>query len=213
MYCNFNLYFKNTTKYPNSPYFNITTFSEYLNINNVAKRVNLNYKLFIHEINELNLFYKKTYSQTIIPIFKGNVMKHINKLNDINPYNPCFLSLYKKFEWVERILHKIQTGGNYSTMIHYDTINCRKPIGSRIKSSVWKKRFNTIENQHCDICSNIFCWETFHCGHIQSIFYGGKTDVSNLEPICQQCNLNMGIQNLHDYKIKYQLEQNINNDI
>jgi hypothetical protein len=137
-------------------------------------------------------------------------MKHITKSRDLNPYNPCFLSLYKKFEWVEKIIYKIQTGNTYGTMLHYDKIGCcRKPIGSRIKTSVWKKRFNTLDNQKCDICNNIISWETFHCGHIESVFYGGKTDVSNLEPICQQCNLNMGIQNLHEYKIKYRLEQNM----
>ena len=38
------------------------------------------------------------------------------------------------------------------------------------------------------------------CGHIKSVFYGGRTNIDNLEPICTKCNLDMGIKNLMDYK-------------
>jgi hypothetical protein len=194
---------RNTTKYPNSPYFNISTFSEYLNKYDVAKRVNKNYKLFIAETINLNNFYKQTYKQTIIPKFKSNVGKHIEKTKSINNKNPCFLSLYKKFEWVEKVINKITTGDNYATMNHVDSSGCHPKIGQRLKMEVWKRRFTTFDNNSCPICQNIISWETFHCGHITSKFYNGPTVVSNLEPICQKCNLDMGIENLYDYADKY----------
>ena len=43
-------------------------------------------------------------------------------------------------------------------------------------------------------------YDSFECGHIQSVFYGGKTNYNNLEPICSICNGSMGIMNLNEFK-------------
>jgi hypothetical protein len=201
---NFALYIRNT-KRPLSPYFNIQKFSEYLNNNNVAKRVGMNHVLFIKEINELNNYYRQTYSTSIIPHFKTNVGKYIEQSKQINSTNPCFLSLYRDFEWIEKIIYKINNNHiTYGNMIHIDKKHCQnKKITSRMKTNVWRKRFNTMDNNPCPICCNTISWDTFHCGHIVSRFYNGVTDVNNLEPICQKCNLDMGVENLHDYCDRY----------
>jgi hypothetical protein len=43
----------------------------------------------------------------------------------------------------------------------------------------------------------------FHCGHVISEARGGTTTVENMRPICAQCNLSMGTQNLFDFKARY----------
>ena len=43
-------------------------------------------------------------------------------------------------------------------------------------------------------------YDDFECGHIKSVYFKGETMLSNLEPICYNCNNNMGVQNLIDYK-------------
>ena len=43
----------------------------------------------------------------------------------------------------------------------------------------------------------------FHCGHVISEARGGTTTVENMRPICAQCNLSMGTQNLFDFKGRY----------
>lgn len=43
----------------------------------------------------------------------------------------------------------------------------------------------------------------FHCGHVISECSGGSKTIENLVPICSQCNLSMGRQNLNEFKLKY----------
>ena len=40
---------------------------------------------------------------------------------------------------------------------------------------------------------------SFNCGHIIAEVNGGETNVSNLRPICQNCNSSMGITNMDDF--------------
>ena len=46
---------------------------------------------------------------------------------------------------------------------------------------------------------------SFHCGHIISEKNGGKVDINNLRPICQNCNSSMGTTNMNDFINKYKL--------
>ena len=40
---------------------------------------------------------------------------------------------------------------------------------------------------------------SFHCGHIIAEINGGTITVSNLKPICQNCNSSMGVKNMNDF--------------
>jgi 5-methylcytosine-specific restriction endonuclease McrA len=40
---------------------------------------------------------------------------------------------------------------------------------------------------------------SFNCGHIIAEANGGDTIVSNLRPICQNCNSSMGTMNMNDF--------------
>jgi 5-methylcytosine-specific restriction endonuclease McrA len=53
------------------------------------------------------------------------------------------------------------------------------------------------------VCDLEITVTTFHAGHIQSIKNGGSNNINNLEPICINCNLSMGSQNLYEYKNDY----------
>jgi 5-methylcytosine-specific restriction endonuclease McrA len=39
----------------------------------------------------------------------------------------------------------------------------------------------------------------FHCGHIVAEANGGETNLSNLKPICKNCNLSMGTINMNKF--------------
>ena len=45
---------------------------------------------------------------------------------------------------------------------------------------------------------------SFHCGHVIPECKGGKTNLSNLKPICQTCNLSMGTKNMDEFMKKFQ---------
>jgi 5-methylcytosine-specific restriction endonuclease McrA len=40
----------------------------------------------------------------------------------------------------------------------------------------------------------------FHCGHVIAERNGGTMTIDNLRPICSQCNLSMGVQNMDEFK-------------
>ena len=41
---------------------------------------------------------------------------------------------------------------------------------------------------------------SFNCGHIIAESNGGETVVSNLKPICQNCNSSMGTKDMEEFK-------------
>ena len=46
---------------------------------------------------------------------------------------------------------------------------------------------------------NVLTQNNFQCGHIISEYNGGPTRLSNLHPICRECNLSMGSKNWDDW--------------
>ena len=40
---------------------------------------------------------------------------------------------------------------------------------------------------------------SFNCGHVIAEANGGETIVSNLKPICQNCNSSMGTKNMNEF--------------
>ena len=208
---NFKTYSKKSNK-PTPPNFNVNSFNQYIIDNNVSTRLKNNCELFIKEIDRLNKFYSQTYTSTLVPHFRTNIMKKIIKTENTQPNNPLFLTLYKNYEWVERILYKIEKNIDYGQMIHIPS-NYRIKIKKNLRRAVWEKYFQGSLEGNCFVCLKNIDYDTFQCGHVESVFYGGDNSILNLEPICSCCNLDMGIQNLYDYKNEYDKELGINKKI
>ena len=200
---NFSKYFSNTDK-PFAPNFNKEKLMKYINDQKIAEQVDNNYQKFISEIEELNNYYKQTYTQSMMPHFSNNITKQIIKSKNKQEHNPLFLSVYKNFEWVDRIVYKINNNIDYPNMTHVSSEN-RVKIKKNLRKAVWSKHFETSMIGNCVVCVDEITYDNFQCGHIKSVFYGGETTLSNLEPICGSCNNDMGIMDL--YKYKEQLRQ------
>ena len=192
---NYEIYLKNTDN-PISPNINIKHLLKYLEDNKIGIKINYNYKLFIDEFKKLDIFYKNNI-ETLYEIFAQNIHSKITKMKTKNNYT--FLFLFKKFEWIERIIYVIQNNVAYGDISHYP-INYRIKIKKHLRKEVWKKRNNDKINSECYCCSKLIEYDDFECGHIQSVFFKGETILSNLEPICHMCNNNMGTQNLNSFK-------------
>ena len=82
-------------------------------------------------------------------------------------------------------------------------IGTRVKIKKVLRRNVWKKQNETSLVGKCYVCDKIIDYDSFQCGHIKAVFYGGKNSIDNLESICQTCNLDMGVQNLEEYKLYY----------
>ena len=105
---------------------------------------------------------------------------------------------------------------NYNTNIinsHKTTknkiINRKKPIPSTIKRLVWNTYIGeNIGKSKCYCCRlSDITQLSFHCGHVLSEKNGGKINVDNLRPICQNCNSSMGIKNMFDFINEYNIHK------
>lgn len=77
----------------------------------------------------------------------------------------------------------------------------KKSIPSTVKRLVWNTHIGkNIGCGKCTCCNDTEISQfSFHCGHIVSEANGGFTVVSNLKPICQNCNSSMGTRNMNDF--------------
>ena len=69
-------------------------------------------------------------------------------------------------------------------------------IPKALREQVWLKNIGQQYQHKClvDWCQNIISVFDFHVGHNVPESHGGKTDITNLKPICSRCNLSMGSQ-------------------
>lgn len=77
----------------------------------------------------------------------------------------------------------------------------KKPIAATIKRLVWNTNIGEdIGKSKCLCCKSTDITQmSFNCGHIVAEANGGDTIVSNLKPICQNCNSSMGTKNMEDF--------------
>jgi hypothetical protein len=197
-YMNYQKYFSDSTR-PNTPNFNIQLLIKYINENNIAIKIKYDYEKFIDEIEALNLYYLQTYDTTLIKYHSKNICTKISIATAKQPHKSLILGIFKHFEWVDRIVYKITTATPYENMEHMP-VDYRVKIKTKLRREVWNKRFNKYITGECYVCSESIDYDNFQCGHITSVFYGGKSVLNNLEPICGKCNINMGIHDLNVYK-------------
>jgi 5-methylcytosine-specific restriction endonuclease McrA len=77
----------------------------------------------------------------------------------------------------------------------------KKKISATLKRLVWYKWIGEEIGKSKCLCCNItdIYQLSFNCGHIIAESKGGETNLSNLKPICQNCNSSMGSQNMDDF--------------
>jgi hypothetical protein len=74
-------------------------------------------------------------------------------------------------------------------------------ISATIKKLVWNMHIGEeIGKAKCVCCKSSYISQmSFHCGHIIAESKGGEMIVSNLRPICQNCNSSMGNKNMEEF--------------
>ena len=77
----------------------------------------------------------------------------------------------------------------------------KKPISAAIKRLVWNTHIGEDIGKHKCLCCKTtdITQMSFNCGHIIAEANGGDLIVSNLKPICQNCNSSMGTRNMNDF--------------
>ena len=77
----------------------------------------------------------------------------------------------------------------------------KKKISDTLKRLVWNTNIGEeIGKTKCLCCKSTDITQmSFHCGHVIAEANGGELIVSNLKPICQNCNSSMGTKNMNDF--------------
>ena len=87
---------------------------------------------------------------------------------------------------------------------------CRPKIPKILRDQVWilyEDQGNATGKCYC--CgSPIHLLETYQCGHIVPACMGGQLSLSNLRPICANCNTSMGAMNMKDFMEQVGFYQN-----
>lgn len=70
----------------------------------------------------------------------------------------------------------------------------KKKISQALREQVWLARFGRVFEHKCYVtwCKNTITVFDFESGHNIPESKGGKTDLTNLYPICRKCNGSMG---------------------
>ena len=78
----------------------------------------------------------------------------------------------------------------------------KKNIPKPLKKMCWDIHIgSTIGSAKCLCCNHQEIRQIdFHCGHVIAEKNGGTMTIDNLRPICSQCNLSMGVQNMDEFK-------------
>jgi hypothetical protein len=72
-----------------------------------------------------------------------------------------------------------------------------RPITKTLKKLVWE---NASNKGHCYSCNEEIDENACEAGHIIARARGGQTELTNLEPMCRDCNRTMGQRHADEYK-------------
>lgn len=203
----FTVYVKNTEKSCNCPNINLREMMDYIKRLKVFERLQEQpvaneavYSLFIKNIKDLNLFVIKNFENMKKLQLASEFTKKLDRCYEKNKDKPCFLGIWRQFEWIEICLYLIQHKITVDTINLSIFCNDRRKIPKSLRAQVWKKRNGNCIEGKCFVCENELHIDNMECGHIIPHVYNGSICIENLEPICKSCNRDMGIMNLNEYK-------------
>jgi len=76
----------------------------------------------------------------------------------------------------------------------------RPQINIVLRHKVWSNFWNNSMNGLCIVCGKPITITNFICGHIEAYSVNKNNDISNLAPICDECNKGMGTMDMREYK-------------
>ena len=191
------------TEHPQVPHLNVDSLMKYIDDGDYIRKMGLGYEELINEIEALNTCYRLHWKELLHTTkYLPNAHSWADKCEHKNPAPPLYLGMFRKFEWVDRIVLRVTNPvqfPSYITMKHVP-VNYRGKIYKPLRRKVWNKRNHGRIDGRCFVCKKCVHYDDFECGHVVSVFAGGASTLDNLEPICRMCNSDMGIENLETFK-------------
>lgn len=207
----FKPYIKNSKNKCNCPYINILDLMTYIKEYKVFERLNekqISLERFQQLICDINLYFISHWKIIKQLQISEEYSKRINKCIEKSEQFCCVLGIWRRFEWIEIALHSLSNDIPMTEISFSQFCNIRTKIPKKIRMAVWKKRNAEKLAGNCFVCKETLDYENMECGHIISFAHGGSCQLDNLEPICKQCNRDMGTINMIEYISIYHLTQN-----
>lgn len=202
----FKIYVKNEeNKKCHCPHINMYEMMDYIKRTNVFKRIesvvdnDVNGK-FTLKILEVNDYIKRNVQSMTQFQLSSDFRKRLDKCYNKNMEYPCYLGIWRQFEWIEICVYLIVNGLKIESVKLSLFCSERPKIPKSLRNNVWYKRNGENMNGKCYVCNEELMIDNMECGHIIPHVYHGKIELDNLEPICKNCNRDMGIMNLIEYK-------------
>ncbi len=79
----------------------------------------------------------------------------------------------------------------------------RNIIPKNIRETVWQIYNQNSLTGKCYVCERPIMHDNFDVAHDKAVSNGGKDNISNLRPICKQCNSSMGTMSIEKFKEKW----------
>jgi 5-methylcytosine-specific restriction endonuclease McrA len=126
-----------------------------------------------------------------------NIKKHIKE------HEECLKKYYPDSKLLKKTTVNENSNKNKKTTADSLVKKKKKTISSTIKKLVWNTHVGEeIGKTKCLCCKSTDITQlSFNCGHIIAEANGGNTIVSNLKPICQNCNSSMGTKNMDEFML------------
>lgn len=192
-----------TSNKPQVPRVNIDRIASELDKRDIVSKLNItDSDTLIDYIKDINEYYQSVADSE----WRNWKIKGYDRISDMGSGKKLMLGLYPNFEWMDRMIKKHQDKIEYRTMVPHKMHTPPKPNSSKKvipvskRDAVWNKRNPNGLNGLCYTCGDELQYKNFHVSHIVASALGGSDEISNLEPCCQSCNLNMGTMNLNDYR-------------
>jgi hypothetical protein len=192
----FKHYFKVSSK-PYKPNLNMQNIKEHILKIGLIKYVK-NGKEIYDKLQELNKFYINQDTKKFNDWGLSDYHKIIEKINTYS--NKLYLGLYSNNEWIDRLFDHYKLKISFENMEHI-SYSKRPKILKKTRELVWERDNGIVlKNGKCYCCKSSIDFNNFECGHVIPVSQGGKSTLDNLRAICCQCNNDMGIMNLNEYK-------------
>ena len=111
------------------------------------------------------------------------------------------------------VLHGVYRGDGFQGFLRWVTCRCRisrektkeggqmSAITKSLKTAVWDRYIEATNAEgKCYVCKRTIHITDFDCGHNKARAKGGTNNISNLRPICRQCNLSMRTKSIEAFK-------------
>ena len=205
-------YIKNTNNKCCCPNINIQDMMRYIKRYTFFERLEekgISIMEIINKIKEFNKYLYTNMENILKYQLDNNLNIKITKCYLKNKNFPCFLGIWRQFEWLEIVFHCLSNEIRVSEVKLSMMSRSRPKIPKYVRGLIWTKRNGERLVGVCHVCDEELNYDDMECGHIIPYIYGGSIETTNLEPICRTCNRDMGVLNLNEYKII--LKQMINN--